>query len=413
MLTAFNTSLKFRYSLTFRIKLSILVMTFCLAGCKKESTSDNELNDSLASAGTDTTGIVEDDDMIAQNDGPAALWPRAIIAYDGPVDNEVRKLLVSFLPLQKVLDASEKSVALKDSLEMTHLDADGGPAPILTEPSDSAIFRPVEIAAWQAIQNYKKWIEAGSPAKDACPSLLELERLQGDDDKSVSYLPEPGASKYLANGKFFFLGGAPFIEEVVTEDGTPFTDPNGKPEKHYTSVLSENGRYFFNSLYHFKNVPVKLDFGKPLRSYEMGPQEVNGVGSLIHRFVNPITVSFLTDEGVVPARLISVEVKLVAESLGCVSDQPLYTFACDKPIDPMNILGVYVSYSSSHTGYKLVRHSAGVWTIDLNGDGIADLGCVSGAFEGIASDTMAEVLWYVNNNGKWQVLDYSSELDCT
>ena len=60
-----------------------------------------------------------------------------------------------------------------------------------------------------------------------------------------------------------------------------------------------------------------------------------------------------------------------------------------------------------------MRHSAGVWTIDLNGDGIADLGCVSGAFEGIASDTMAEVLWYVNNNGKWQVLDYSTELDCT
>ncbi|MGC3945669.1 MAG: hypothetical protein QM762_14305 [Chryseolinea sp.] len=392
-----------------------LVVVGLLNACKRDS-SDKESADTTSVAAVDSSELIPESigDVIAQGDGVAALWPREIVAYDNATDNEVRKFLENFSPLLKVLDAAAKSVALKDSLENTHLDSNGSPPAALTEPSDSAIFRPVEIKAWQAIQNYKKWIESGTAVKDACPSLLDLDRPLGEDDKTITYLPKAEASNYLSDGKFFFMGGAPFIQEVMTDDGTPFTSPGGKPEKHYTSMLSENGNYFFNSLYHFRSTPVKLDFGPPLRSYEMGPQEVNGVGTLIHRFVSPVPVSFLTEEGIVPARLLSVEVKLVYENLGCVSDQPFYTFACDKNLDPMTILGAFVSYSSSAIGgLKVVRHSPGTWTADLNGDGIADIGCVSGAFEGIASDTMAEVLWFVNNNGTWQVLDYAAELDCT
>jgi hypothetical protein len=191
-------------------------------------------------------------------------------------------------------------------------------------------------------------------------------------------------------------------------------DAQGNPEKHYYSDLTENGSYLLNSFYHFRNVRINVAFGEPHHSYDMGPQEVNGVGSLIHEYLDPVHVFFLTENGVVPARLISSEVKLVKEGLGCISDQPKHIFSCSKNIDAKGILAIYVPYHSEPvTEFKLTHLANGVWTADLNEDNIADLACVPGSFEGIGSDHMAEVLWFVNVNGTWQIIDYASQLDCT
>jgi hypothetical protein len=62
----------------------------------------------------------------------------------------------------------------------------------------------------------------------------------------------------------------------------------------------------------------------------------------------------------------------------------------------------------------LKRPNNKLWTADLNGDGIADLACVSVSFEGAASSsTLAEVLWFANIEGEWEIIDYAYDLDCT
>jgi hypothetical protein len=142
---------------------------------------------------------------------------------------------------------------------------------------------------------------------------------------------------------------------------------------------------------------------------------VNGIGSLIHTFIDRPPVLFLTESGLVPAYLIEVNVKLVPENLGCVSDQPLITFACSKNIDREEILGVFIPFNNfSITSCKINHEEKSVWTADLNNDGIADMACVSNSYLGMASGSMlAKATWFVNLNGSWQILDRGEDHDCT
>ena len=113
-------------------------------------------------------------------------------------------------------------------------------------------------------------------------------------------------------------------------------------------------------------------------------------------------------------KAISITVKIVPESLGCVSDQPRIEFACATSLESEDILAVYIPYQGdSKVSFTVNNPNSTVWTADLNGDGIADIACVSATFEGISSDTLAEVLWFVNIQGTWQIIDWGQDLDCT
>ena len=391
--------------------LLLICLVIQCSSCTQRSSNGEVVTDTTS---TESTSAPED---FPATDGEDADDPGGgrIIGYEGTAKNDVRKELENFSPLTPVLSAASQCIAIKDSLEMVRRNADGNYVDKLTDPADSVVFRPLEIKAWQAIQEYKTWVAAGPSLKEQCPSLLAVDRVVSPEDKSAARLPEAGQSQFLSHGKFFFLGGAPFITEVMRDDGTPFMNAQGKPEKHYASILNENGNYLLNSVYHFDSPRMNVTFGEPLRSYDEGPQEVNGVGSLIHEFLDPVFVFFLTENGVVPAKLISATVKLVPENLGCVSDHPKYIFACEKNIDATEILAIYVAYHSAPvTSFKITRLANDTWTADLNEDGIADLACVQSSSIGEASgETIAEALWFVNVDGTWQIIDYATDLDCT
>jgi hypothetical protein len=109
---------------------------------------------------------------------------------------------------------------------------------------------------------------------------------------------------------------------------------------------------------------------------------------------------------------VSVTHKLVPEGLGCVSDLPEIVFAC-ATIPAKEVLGVYIPYDSGKPVSCVVSRNQHLWTADLNNDGIPELAGVLDTFEGIASDTMARIIWYANVNGVWKLIDQAEELDCT
>jgi hypothetical protein len=383
----------------------VMLLVLLLSACGSKGEKDVSTS---APALSEDTVLVENEPEEGSDDTPRGR-SHNIIQYSGATDGEIKRALETFSPFIPVQTLASKSISLKDSLEMRRENQK------LTDPDDSLIFSPVENATYQAILDYKKRMAAGTPLKDDdCPGLLELVRFTEAADSSSHFLPEAGSPGFLSHGNFFFLGGAPFIYRLQQEDNSAFTDSQGKPEVRFATSITENANYLLHSVYHFKNGPIDVAYGPPLDSYEMGPQEVRGIGSLIHRFVERIPVFFITAAGPVPAHLVSITLKLVPEGLGCRSDQPLMTFACSKNLEEGEILGVYIPYgASSLTSAVVSRPSDYVWTADLNDDGIADLACVSGTFEGIASDTMAECLWFVNLNGTWKIIDWGEELDCT
>lgn len=334
----------------------------------------------------------------------------SIIQYDGAADDKNKIALETFLPFTPLPALAERAIGVRDSIEIVR------ESERLTDPKDSLIFMPYVTSAYKAILAYQQLMASGPVLTDHCPSLLQLSRLTEPGDSSFSLLPKAGKSGLFSQGNFFFLGGAPFINKMSSNDSAVFADSQGNPETRFESSITDNGNYLVNSIYHSKQalIPTTVTFGPPLGSYDNGPQDVNGIGSLIHTFVNRIPAFFLTEMGLVPAHLISFTLKLVPQDLGCVSDQPRIEFACSKDLEEEAILGVYIPYNSKTvTSCKITRQNRALWTADLNGDGMADLACVSDTFEGIASDAMAEVLWFVNLNGTWEIIDWGQELDCT
>ena len=165
-------------------------------------------------------------------------------------------------------------------------------------------------------------------------------------------------------------------------------------------------------MFYFKRIGAHVTFGPPLNSYDGPGHEVNGIGSLIHEFDNRIPAFFLTEKGIVPAYLISVQTKL-SQDYGCVSSLPHGEFACSTDLAESDILGIYIAYQNTPFASCAVTRQAGVWTADLNGDAIPDLACVAGIFSGASSDVMAEALWFINDKGEWKVIDWGREVDCT
>jgi hypothetical protein len=380
--------------------LIILVLLIQLVqSCNsKEETKETVLSDSTKIDIDSTVETVEEQQLPASNN---------IIHYGGVTDDENKNALETFSPFTQVHSLAKLSIQIKDSLEMLH------EVQVLTDPQDSSIFMPYQERAYEAILNYKKMLESGKPLQDKCPSLLELDRTTKPEDKSVGLLSVAGASNFIAHGKFFFLGGAPFIEKIQEND-TVFTDLKGNPEVRFETSISENGNFLLNSIYHHKPMRLDISYGPPLGSYDLGPQEVNGIGTLKHTFFNRIPAFFLTEAGLVSANLISITLKLVPEDLGCNSDQPYIEFACSKNIGADEILGIYIPYTTENlTSCTINRPSDLVWTADINGDGVADFACVSGTYSGMISDTMAENLWFVNINGTWKIIDWAQTLDCT
>jgi hypothetical protein len=330
-----------------------------------------------------------------------------IIEYGGAADDEIKTTLTTLSPFAAVQELARLSIQVKDSLEATLESQE------LVSPKDSVIFRPYEIKAYKAILEYKKLMTSGSSIKDNHPTLLQLNRATSEGDSTFTVLPPVGDSKLLAHGNFFFLGGAPFISKIRKDDIDVFTDAKGNPETHFT-IATENTDYLLTSMYHFKNVKFNITFGPPLNSYDFGPQEVNGIGSLIHTFDERIPVFFLTKTGLIQGHFTSIKMKLVPEYLGCVADLPEPEFVCSKNLSENDILGIYIPYDTTPITTCNVTQQDYVWTADLNGDGIADVAAVSSNSFGEASgDTLSEMLWFVNINGTWKIIDWGHELDCT
>jgi hypothetical protein len=332
-----------------------------------------------------------------------------VVDYSGAVTDSAEIALRTFAPLATVLAAAEKSIHIKDSLEAERHSQE------LNDPKDSIVFVPFEHKAYQALITYKQGMEAGFSLQEQKQGLLALTRPVGASDSTAEILPKVQSSTLLADGNFFFLGGSPFIERLQPEDNGTYTDPAGKPEVRFSTSITENANYLLTALYRMRKQQVKITFGPPLRSYDYGPQEVNGIGSIIHTFTQRIPVFFLTDKGLVPANLTACEIKVVPEGLGCVSDQPRFEFACAKNLDATDILAIYIPHRTPTLTSCTVDHrSDKLWVADLDNDGIPDIACISGSWISEANgETLSDVLWFVNIRGTWKIIDAGADLDCT
>jgi hypothetical protein len=384
-----------KFSPTSSVAVLLLLM---LLGCSRSAT-DETASDSTSYEG-DSLEYATSDEVIEPSSEPLV----DVVDYYGSIDDDVKVALASFEPLEKVLAVARKAIYFKDSIERER------GVPDLTDPNDSALYLPKMREAYAAITAYQAAMQDGIKTTDKCPKLTDIVRTPGEGDKTSDYLPRSGTSNLLSDGDFFFLGGWPFImrEQDVA------AGPGGKPEYRYYTMATENANYLFNSVYHQVGGGVDVTFGPPLRSYESGEQEVNGVGSLLHTFKKRIPVYFMTSSGPVDGTLISVNIKLVPEGMGCVQDEPFYTFASFEDLADSEIMGVFIPYKNiTLENMRFYSAGPGVWSFDLDGDGTSELAQVAGVFQGISSDQMNEVLWFMNIDGEWRILDWGSDPDCT
>lgn len=377
------------------MKKTLTLFLLVMAACSKPSSE---------SADTDSTAYNPIDS--ATSDPVLEYIDNAgIIDYWDDIDDSLEIALATFEPLNEVRTASAKAIYFKDSIEGVRQTYE------LKDPADTMLFDPHFKEAFRTITAYKNLMMRMSKPSDPTPRLTDLNRKgRSEKDKTMEYLPSVERSSYLTDNDFFFMGGAPFIDKLEgVHEG-----PNG-PERRFSISVPDNANYLFNSLFNHRGGPIKVSYGPALDSYESGPQSIYGIGSLKHDFVERVAVLFLTDEGAIPAELLSVEIKLVPEGLGCISDQPLFIFACSAEVlEASNILGIYIPYGPDPGATWTVRYlNNSLWTADLNDDGIPDLAAVEGTFSGAMGDGLAEVLWFANINGEWRVIDAGRTLDCT
>jgi hypothetical protein len=331
----------------------------------------------------------------------------SIIHYQGAAQDETTLKMISIDALDKLCASAGRAMDFKDSLVFARQ------YQITLSSEDLALVEPLVSAAYKEIDAYKKMVESGEIGLQDFPRLLDIMRIQGAKDSTARVLPPATQSDFFDNNRFFFLGGAPFIFQYLDGDeGKLFSDANGKPERRFGANITENTNFLLKPVLTTVRPAVEIKFGPPLRSYEAGPHDIRGIGSLIHDFKERIPMTFLTAAGPVAGTLISISVKIVPENLGCVSDQHFIQFACYELIDANDILGVYFSMDKKSISCSVTR-SSNLWTIDVNNDGIHDIACVSDSFEGISSDTMAENLWFINIKGEWKIIDWGRQLDCT
>ncbi len=373
-----------------RLALVSLVMVSC-GGPSGESSS----TDSLTHAIRDSAATFSSPNWIQAPEDSTEL-PRVEIGYD------MRRIWdrkpTIFQPFNPIYEEALRAYQLRDSLYFEHSEE--------FTPEDSALFVPVFNRIHESIQRYTQQLKSGVKTKKlTIPSRADD---LAPEDKSHLLL-RTSLSKTLKLEDFGFLGGAPFM----TIESDVFRDANNNPEAHYTTQLADNSWYFFDYVYAHHPGPIETSFGPPLSAYESLPDEVNGIGSIVHRLEERIPVWFLTTEGAVPASLSRVNLKLGSE-YGCISDNPTYTFACSRNIEPEAIFGVvyFANGASLEKATSSVRSNQ-LWEYDIDGDGQPDLARINSTFPGASDDNMAYAIWFVKLADGWVPLDYGAEPDCT
>ena len=393
-------AVKINFHLSFRLFLAVASLVV-LSHCTPKNDAGG--SDSIVTVIDSVTQTVDLAGNVPNEDSETDF-----IQYNGAAEDDARKALEIFLPFHSVEVLARKYIAVQDSLEEVH-ETYGKP---LTDPADTLFVLPFKEKAYQAILTYKKQMASGTALKDRCPNLLALNRVTEAGDSSFHLLPAAGPSNVLSQGNFFFLGGAPFISSVSSNDNEVFLDPHGKPEIRFATTLTENARYLLTSVYCAMPGPVRIAYGPPLYTYEMGPAEVRGIGSLIHYFVPRVPAYFITEHGLVPAHLLSVRRNL-ADEYNCGEESNYIEFACATSITALDILAIYIPYNTTPASCKVSRPSNNLWTADLNNDGVADVACVSDTYAGTDSNTIVEELWFVNINGTWTIIDWGFQPECT
>lgn len=385
----------------------LLVASFFLtiSGCASKPENgvvgavDTAFVDTVATEGYDVAEANEEYSEEGEGSGEAGV---DFIHYNGALEDNTKQALRTFSPFISVQTLAQQFLQKQDSLV--------GYGQTATEPRDTMVLHPFKDKAYRAIINYKKQMMSGLALRERCPSLLELTRVAEANDSSQNLLPKAEPSDLLSKGNFFFIGAAPFIWHVSPEENKIFTDPQGKPETRFTMSNSENEGYLLPSVYGAKPGPIDIGYGPPIYISEGGGggiQEVHGIGSLVHRFVQRVPVFFITPKGLLPARLVSVQVNLFEGWSSSI------TFGYGDVLEANEILAVYIPYGPAPTSYTFNRLSDMVWTVDLNNDSVADFACVYNSHAGEISEVIMEVVWFVNINGTWQIIDHAQEYEST
>jgi len=370
----------------------LIVVATTMFSCSQPS---NNGETEAATDGTDTLTSDPVEDMTeASGEEPEM---SLTIGYDW-ID-PYRDPPVVFEPFEKIYNDVLVARRLHDSLSYLH---QGGP---LTS-EDSVLLGAALDKAYASILQYQEQVKPGVRIdKGKAPR-----RVKGlnSGDQSFRVLPESG-SRLLNNGDFMFLGGDPFVRQ----DPEVYKDAAGNPETHYELQESENCTYFFNYIYSRHPGPMDITFGPPLSGYDYDV-EVHGIGSITHTLKNRIAVWMLTQEGVFPAQLISVNMKL-GDEYGCVSSNPAYVFASAKNVEATSVFGVFFSDQKFPLERAVSMYESSespLWQYDIDGDGSPDIARVNSIEEG-GSGELAVAIWYVKIGDKWEVLDFGRQPDCT
>jgi hypothetical protein len=231
----------------------------------------------------------------------------------------------------------------------------------------------------------------------------------GEEDSTFAFLPELQAS-FFSNGNFFFVGGAPFIEQHIEYDTATnqqiiFKDANQKSEQRFRIHDTENRYHILKSIMHYKKPKVSIDFGGPVYMSDLPADDVRGIGSVKHNFGKEVPVFFLMDSGVAQGHLKYFREPFTTQ-YPCYSDDTHLIFSCSPDIDVEQIIGIYIPYSDNGlTTCAISRPDRWSWTADLNNDTIPDIACVIDINNGPESGVM-EMLWFANVNGTWKIIDY-------
>lgn len=224
-------------------------------------------------------------------------------------------------------------------------------------------------------------------------------------------LPKVSASKFLEGRSVFLVGGAPFLDKVLAEEGTAFLDLDGKPEFRYATTHNRAASHLVAAMRAIPGTRMDVRSGPPLDDYESGPYGVGGIGSLDHVATTPIRAWFLTKSGPVPARVVSVGHKLFEPGF-CGSHLPHAVFA-SATLPGDEIFGVYFPRDGIAPRRSIVTRKGKLATVDLDGDGIPEYAAVVESFTGVADDELNKAAWFVNVGGTWKPIDAGSHEDCT
>lgn len=386
------------------LRFSLFIFSILVSGCEQKNNSDG----SVTSASDSVIAEEIQEQPIEENEEVQPMGSD-LIKFNGTTEDEVSSTLKHLPLFDRVYQVFGEYINIQDSLESAR--KLWGQA--LTDPKDTLMVFSYKERAYQAIIDYKKQVASPTIAQNNFPTLLNLTRIPEPEDSSSFFLPQAAPSGVLSAGDFFFLGGAPFLSKLSPlDDHNIFTDQKGNPEMRFGMSLQDNVSYLLYSICHAKSTAIDIAYGPPLHTYEMGQVEVYGIGSLIHKFVERIPAFFITDKGLIPAHLLSAELKLGSD-YSCGDGDVYVEFSCSKSIDEKEIQAIYIPYGTAPTSCSFNRVSDHVWTADLNSDGTADFACVTNNYMGDIGYEIAEALWFANINGEWKIIDWAEIPECT